>query len=53
MKLYKLKEVAELLHVTYNTVYNLIKTNKIKAVKIGRTLRVSQEEIDRLTKEGT
>jgi excisionase family DNA binding protein len=53
MKMYALKEVAETLHVTYNTVYNLIKANKIKAVKIGRTLRVSQDEVDRLTKEGT
>jgi len=53
MKLYTLKEVAEILHVTYNTVFNLIQTGKIKAVKIGRTLRIAQEEVDRLVKEGT
>jgi excisionase family DNA binding protein len=53
MKLYTLKEVAEILHVTYNTVFNLVQSGKIKAVKIGRTLRISQEEADRLTKEGT
>jgi excisionase family DNA binding protein len=53
MKLYSLKEIALLLGVTYNTVYNLIQAGKIKAVKIGRNLRISQEEVDRLVEEGT
>jgi excisionase family DNA binding protein len=52
MKLYKLREIAIILNVTYNTVYNLIHSNKIKAVKIGRTLRISQDELDRILKEG-
>ena len=53
MKLYSLKEVAEMLGVTYNTVWNLIKANKIKAVKVGRVLRIEQTEVERITKEGT
>ena len=52
MKLYSLKEVAEMLGVTYNTVWNLIKANKIKAVKVGRVLRVEQTEVERITREG-
>jgi excisionase family DNA binding protein len=52
MKLYSLKEVAEMLGVTYNTVWNLINTDKIKAVKVGRVLRVEQSEVERIMKEG-
>ena len=51
--MYTLKQVAEVLGVTYNTVWNLIQSGKIKAVYVGRALRVSQEELDVLTKEGT
>lgn len=52
MKMYSLKEVADMLGVTYNTVWNLVKTNKIKAVKVGRALRVEQTEVERIMKEG-
>ena len=52
MKLYTLKEVAQMLGVTYNTVWNLITAGKIKAVKVGRVLRVEQEEVERIMKEG-
>jgi excisionase family DNA binding protein len=52
MKLYSLKEVAEMLGVTYNTVWNLVKTEKIKAVKVGRVLRIDQEEVERIMREG-
>jgi excisionase family DNA binding protein len=53
MKMYPLKQVAEILGVTYNTVWNLIQSGKIRAVRVGRTLRVSQEELERIQKEGT
>lgn len=52
MKMYSLKEVADMLGVTYNTVWNLVNTGKIKAVKVGRVLRVEQAEVDRIMKEG-
>jgi excisionase family DNA binding protein len=52
MKLYSVKEVADMLGVTYNTVWNLINTGKIKAVKVGRVLRIEQEEVERIMKEG-
>lgn len=50
--MYTLKQVAEVLGVTYNTVWNLIQSGKIKAVKVGRALRVSQDELERIQKEG-
>jgi len=53
MKLYDLEEVAQILGVTYNTVYNLVCAGKIKAVNIGRVLRISQEEVERIVNEGT
>lgn len=53
MKLYSLDEVATILGVTYNTVYNLISAGKIKAVYVGRALRVSQDEVERIVKDGT
>jgi len=53
MKLYSLEEVAEVLGVTYNTVYNLISAGKIKAVYVGRALRVSLDEVERIVLEGT
>ena len=52
MKLYSLKEVAEVLGVKYLTAYTYAKAGKIKTVKVGRFLRVSQDELERLTREG-
>ena len=52
MKLYTLQEVAEMLGVTYMTVWNLAKAGKIQTVNVGRLLRITQDEIDRLMKEG-
>ena len=52
MKLYSVKEVSNILGVTYNTVWNLIQSGRIKAVKVGRVLRIEQEEVERIMKEG-
>lgn len=52
MKLYTLKEVAAMLGITYLTVYKFAKEGKIKTITVGRFLRVTQEELDRITKEG-
>jgi excisionase family DNA binding protein len=39
-------EVAELLGVTRETIYNGIKTGAIPSYKIGRLRRISEEQID-------
>jgi len=52
MKLYDLKEVAQMLGVSYLTVYNYVRQGRIKSVRVGRFLRVTQEEVERIMKEG-
>lgn len=41
-------EVAEIFGVHWQTVRNWIRTGKIKAVKVERTIRITNEEIERL-----
>lgn len=41
-------EVAEIFGVHWQTVRNWIRTGKIKAVKIERTIRITNEEVERL-----
>lgn len=43
-----LKQVADILNVSRQTVFNWVKTGYIKAVKIGRQYRIEQSEIERL-----
>lgn len=48
---YTSDEVAEFLRVTVLTVYAYIKSGKLRAVRLGRTYRIAQEDFDRLIKE--
>lgn len=41
MKMYKVSEVAKILHINRNEVYNLINSGKLKAAKIG-SLKISE-----------
>ncbi len=43
---YTAEEVAELLRVTPLTVYRMIKDGRLKAHRIGRSLRITRENID-------
>jgi len=43
-------EVAEIFGVHWQTVRNWIREGRIKAVKIGKSVRISIEEIERLKK---
>lgn len=42
------EQVAEIFGVTLGTVNNWIKKGILKAIKIDRTVRISDEEIERL-----
>lgn len=53
LKLYTLDELAEILKVTRRTLYNYIKSGKLKAVKIGKYWRVTQEHFEELLSTGT
>lgn len=47
MKLNRVSEVAETLALHKISIYNLIAAGEIKATRIGRSVRVSDQELDR------
>lgn len=53
MKLYTVKEVQDLLGVGQRTMYNYLESGKIKAIKIGRKWRISQDALDAIMTTGT
>ena len=53
IKVYTLKEVEDILKVTQRTLYNYIKSGQLKAVKLGREWRVTDEELKNFLKTGT
>lgn len=51
-KVYTLDEVAQLLNTTKKTLYTYIKSGKLKAVKIGKLWRVTNENLDDFLNKG-
>jgi excisionase family DNA binding protein len=47
LKVYTLEEVEVILKVTRRTLYNFIKSGRIKAIKVGREWRISSENLQR------
>lgn len=52
MKVYTLEELVDLLKVTKRTLYNYIKSGRLKAVKMGKYWRVTQKQLDAFLSEG-
>lgn len=52
-KLLTAKEAAEILKVRKNTVYDMIKRGDLKASKLGKQLRIRQEDLDFYIQYGT
>lgn len=50
--MYTAKEVADILKLNERTVRNWINDGKIKAVKLNSEWRVSEEELNKIKKEG-
>ena len=48
IKIYTLSEVAGILKTTKRTLYNYLKSGKLSAVKIGKSWRVSEENLRQL-----
>ena len=48
----KVSELAKMLSVTRQTIYNKVKDGSIKSIKIGKAIRIPEEEVDRILKEG-
>lgn len=53
LKVYTLDEIVEILHVTKRSIYSYIKDGKLKAVKIGKYWRVTQENLEDFLSTGT
>ncbi|MDQ3008004.1 MAG: helix-turn-helix domain-containing protein [bacterium] len=52
-KYYSIKEVSNLLKVTYLTVYRWVKAKKLSAFKAGKQYRIKQDDLDSFfTSEG-
>jgi len=47
---YTIKEVATLIKVTDQCVALWVKNGKLKAIKIGRNVRISKQEVENLLK---
>jgi excisionase family DNA binding protein len=45
-------EVAEMLRVSTMTVYRLIKSGDLHAVRIGKSYRLAEDEVDRFLAKG-
>lgn len=45
-------ELAAMLKVTRQAVYNWIQQGRMEVVRIGRTVRIPGEEVERLLREG-
>ena len=52
MKVYTLEELVDLLKVTKRTLYNYIRTGRLKAVKMGKYWRVTQKQLDAFLQAG-
>ncbi len=53
IKLYSILEVCDILQLTRRTVYTYIKEGKLKAVKIGKYWRVTEENLSEFINNGT
>lgn len=52
-QLYRVPEAAEKWNVSPKTVWNWIAQGMIGVIRLGRAVRISQQEIDRLIEEGS
>jgi excisionase family DNA binding protein len=45
-------EVADMLRVSSMTVYRLIKAGELRAIRIGKSYRLAEDEVDRYLAQG-
>ena len=51
-KLYTLQEVADILKVSRQTIYNYVTAKKLKATKYGKEYRVTEENLREFIEKG-
>ena len=52
MKLYTLQEVADVLRVSRQTIYNYVTAKRLKATKLAKEYRVTEEDLQDFIKNG-
>lgn len=52
IKLYTLQEVANILKVSRQTIYNYVTAQKLKATKYGKEYRVTEENLQEFIEKG-
>ena len=45
-ELYTVEELAKIAHVNTETIYRLIRSGELKAVKVGHSLRIKSEDFN-------
>lgn len=53
INVYTTQEVADILSVTQRTIYNYIASGQLKAAKIGKYWRVTEEQLQNFLDSGT
>lgn len=53
IKVYTVKKIKEILHVSQRTIYNYITQGQLKAVKLGREWRVTEAALSDFLNRGT
>ena len=48
-----IKQTADLLGVHYNTVYRMVRRGELEAYKVGRIIRISDEDIEEWKRRNT
>ena len=51
-KLYTLREVADVLRVSRQTIYNYVTAKRLKATKLAKEYRVTEEDLQDFIKNG-
>lgn len=51
-KVLHVKDLAEVLSVSQNTAYNLVRSGQIRSIRIGRAYRIPREAIDEFLRKG-
>lgn len=52
IKLYTLQEVADILRVSRQTIYNYVTAKRLRATKYGKEYRVTEADLQELIKNG-
>ena len=53
LKLYTVEEVTQILKVTQRTVYNFIKYDELKAIKVGKYWRIKHSDLQEFLENGS